>query len=327
MAQGNVGQKIKQLYLQSGILGKLIAVSTIVFLIFALANLVEYFIVGAPIVNADGKVIPSMTEMFRHNYMSAPGNPSLLLYKPWSIITQLFTHGDFSHLLFNMIALYFSGRIFINFFGERRLLLTYFLGGIFAYLFHLLACYTIPNMAIGGVASIFGASGSVMAIFIACVVHRPNYPVHLFGVIKLPLFVLGGLYLLSDLIGVGSVDTVAHFAHLGGALFGGLSVIKAFSSKNIMNRVDRFIFKSKLGKSSFKRNKSASPKAKGGKRKKSKMKVHQSTKASSQTDDEYNADKVVRKERIDAILEKISKKGYEGLNKEEKDILFNESKR
>ena len=150
----------------------------------------------------------------------------------------------------------------------------------------------------------------------ASAVHKPSYPVHLFGVFKLPLFVIAALYVLSDLMGIGSNDQVAHFAHLGGALFGGLSVINAFSSKNFMNRIDRFIFKLKLGSFSFKR-----------KPKKPKMRVYESTKASKQTDDEYNADKAGHKARIDAILEKISKKGYEGLTKEEKDILFNESKR
>ena len=260
--------------------------------------------------------MPTMTELFRHNYMSAPGDPSLLIYRPWSLVTQLFTHGSFTHFLFNMVALYFSGRIFINFFNQRRLLLTYLLGGIFGYLIHLIAYYSFPGIAEEGVASILGASGAVFAIFVASAVHNPSYPIHLFGVFKLPLFVIAALYVLSDLMGVGSKDQVAHFAHLGGALFGGLSVINAFSSKNFMNRIDRFIFRFKLGNISIKQ-----------KTRKPKMKVHQSTKASAQTDEQYNADKVVQKERIDAILEKISKKGYEGLSKEEKDILFNESKR
>lgn len=316
MAKENVGQYVKRLVLQSGMLGKLIAASTVVFLFFVLMGLGEFLFYGPPELFADVSVADTFTEIFRSKYFSAPGDPSLLLYKPWSIITQLFTHGSFGHFIFNMIALYFSGRIFISFFGERRLLLTYFLGGIFGYIIHIIAYYSFPGLSANGVAGLMGASGSVFAIFVASAVHKPSYPVHLFGVFKLPLFVIAALYVLSDLMGIGSNDQVAHFAHLGGALFGGLSVINAFSSKNFMNRIDRFIFKLKLGSFSFKR-----------KPKKPKMRVCESTKASKQTDDEYNADKAGHKARIDAILEKISKKGYEGLTKEEKDILFNESKR
>jgi membrane associated rhomboid family serine protease len=319
MAKENVGQYVKRLVLQSGMLGKLIAASTIVFLFFVLMALGERLFFGPPEVFANGTVAYTFTEIFRSKYFAAPGDPSLLLYKPWSIITQLFTHGSFGHFIFNMIALYFSGRIFISFFGERRLLLTYFLGGIFGYLIHIVAYYSFPGLAAEGVAGLMGASGSVFAIFVASAVYQPSYPVHLFGVFKLPLFVIAALYVLSDLMGIGTNDQVAHFAHLGGALFGGLSVINAFSSKNFMNRIDRFIFKLKLGSFSFKR--------KERKKRKPKMKVYQSTKASTQTDDEYNADKAGHKARIDAILDKISKKGYEGLTKEEKDILFNESKR
>lgn len=329
MAKENVGQYIKRLVLQSGILGKLIAASTIVFLFFVFMDLVVRLMGIPPTIfqYGDDIIVKTFTEVFRGDYFAAPGDPRLLLYKPWSIVTHLFTHGSFSHFLFNMIALYFSGKIFISFFGERRLLLTYFLGGVFAYIIHLVASYSFPVIAVNGVSGVIGASGSVMAIFIAAAVHRPSFPVHLFGVFKLPLFIIAALYLLSDIMGIGSGDQVGHFAHLGGALFGGLSVINAFSSKNIMNRIDRLIFKVKLRRPSFNRKKSSSSKASGGRRRKPKMKVHHSTKASTQTDDEYNADKAVQKERIDAILDKISKKGYEGLSKEEKDILFNESKR
>ena len=83
-----------------------------------------------------------------------------------------------------------------------------------------------------------------------------------------------------------------------------------------MNRLDRFIFKLKLSNNPFKR-----------KPKKAKMKVHRQDKVRNMTDDEYNSERTENKERIDAILDKISKRGYDGLTKEEKQILFNESKR
>lgn len=309
MDREGVRAYIRRIIAQSGMTGKLIAVNTAVFLVFLIITLIDtLFISGG---NVDG-VVPIAVQI--KTYFVAPGDPSQLLYQPWSIITQMFTHADFGHFIFNMLVLFFAGRIFVQFFGERRLLSTYIIGGIVGYLVHLLAYYTLPIYADAPyVPGILGASGSIFAIFIAAAAHRPSFIVHFFGVIRVPLFIIGALYVVSTLLKLGTPGHVAHFAHLGGAIFGALSVINAHSSSNFMNRLDRFIFQLKLSNFSFKR--------------KPKMKVYESSKAAKMTDDEYNADKVKRKERIDAILDKISKKGYEGLTKEEKDILFNESKR
>jgi membrane associated rhomboid family serine protease len=314
MAKENVGQYIKRLVLQSGMVGKLIAANTIVFLVFVLIGIFGN-LTYVPEIDADGFLMPSIGSIAK-GYFIAPGLASELIYKPWSVITYMFTHADFRHFFFNMIMLYFSGRIFVNFFGERRLLLTYILGGIFAYALHVFAYSVFPGMAVYGYPNILGASGSIMAVFIGAAFYQPGYKVNLLGVLSVQLFILAAIYVISDLAGLGSESRTAYIAHLGGALFGGLSVINALSSKNFMNRIDRFIFKLKVSGFSFKR-----------KQRKPKMKVHHSTKASTQTDDQYNADKVAHKARIDAILDKISKKGYEGLSKAEKDILFNESKR
>lgn len=315
MERENVGAYIKRLYKQSGIAGKLIAASTVVFLFFLILGLVQIlFFPPNELIPGSGIYEVGFADIVK-SYFAAPGTLSELLYKPWSLITYMFTHDGFRHFFFNMLVLYFSARIFVMFFSERRLLSTYFLGGIFAYLIHVGAYAFFPDLAgDAGPSSVVGASASIMAIFIGAAVHQPGFKIHLFGVIRVPLFVIAALYVLSDLAGIGSGDNVAHFAHLGGALFGALSVINANSSKNIMNRIDKLIFKLKLGNISFKR--------------KPKMKVYNTKKeAKNMTDDEYNSNKRARQDRIDAILDKISKKGYEGLTKEEKEILFNESKR
>ncbi len=313
MERENIGAYVKRLVRQSGVMGKLIAANTIVFLIFLVIGLVERLSGGGTVLLDNGSVIWGVEDTIK-GYLVAPGNPAELIYKPWSLITQMFTHANFGHFFFNMIVLYFSGRIFTQFFGQRRLLLTYFLGGIFAYVFHVVAYYSLPALMAQGAPNILGASASIMAIFVASAVYQPSYIVHFFGVLRVPLFLLAAIYVVGDLLGVGTNDKIAHFAHLGGALFGGLSVINAHSPRNFMNRFDKFIFKFKRDNFSFKR--------------KPKMKVYgSSSKAKEMTDDEYNANKSAQKDRIDAILDKISKKGYEGLTKEEKDILFNESKR
>jgi len=308
MERETIVQYVQRSIRESGMVGKLIVANTIVFLFFVLLGLVQAL--GFPPEEGQKGIVEIVK-----NFFIAPGNPGELLYKPWAIITHMFTHADFGHFFFNMIMLFFSGRIFVHFFGERRLLSTYIVGGIVAYIIHIGFHSFFPNLSPGiGVPNILGASAAIAAIFVAPAVYQPGFKVNLFGVVPVPLAVIAGFFVLSNLMGIGNGGQVAYIAHLGGALFGGLSVINAHSSKNIMNRLDRLVFKFKLG--NFK-----------PKKRKPKMKVYQTTETRNMTDDEYNSNKQARQERIDAILDKISKKGYDGLTKEEKDILFNESKR
>ncbi|MGB1102731.1 MAG: rhomboid family intramembrane serine protease [Crocinitomicaceae bacterium] len=294
---------IKRLIQESGMLGRIIAVNTAIFVVLILIRLISKLYENEELFNA---VVINLGAM---------GDPALVIRKPWTLVTHYFTHYEFLHFLFNMIILYFSGRIFLSFFSHRRLLLTYLIGGFFAYFIHVGAYYAFPLLQHEGPSLLIGASASVMAVFFAAAVHKPNMPVMLFGILKLPLIGIAALYLLSDLMGVGSGDSVAHFAHIGGAIFGALSVINAYSSKNIMNRIDRLIFRLKAGD------------FKWPKRSKLKTAYTSNRSAKDMTDDEYNANKKAKEERINAILDKISKKGYDGLTKEEKDILFNESKK
>jgi len=250
MARESTRQYVKRLIAQSGMVGKLIAANTVVFLIFLVISIVEKLFIGLP-EPKDGVVIMSLTAEIK-SYFIGPGEISNLLYRPWAIITQMFTHLDFGHFFFNMIVLFFSGRIFVQFFGERRLLSTYLLGGIFAYLFHVLAFAVLPVYADVPAGNVLGASGAIFAIFIASVVYRPSFIVYFFGVIKVPLFIIGALYVLSTLTNLGSGGNVAHFVHLGGAIFGALSVFNAHAPSNFMHRFDKFFFWLKLGSFSFK---------------------------------------------------------------------------
>jgi membrane associated rhomboid family serine protease len=303
MERENISTLVKRLLRESGMIGKIIAVNVGFFLFFLILNVFEKLF-----------GIPLLTLRVKY-YFVAPGDPSELLYRPWAIITQLFTHGDFIHLLFNMVVFYFVAQIFVRFFGERRILTTYLLGGVFAYVFHVVAYYVFPGLTVTGAPPITGASASIMAVFIAAAVYQPGFKVNLFGVFPVSLVILGALYVISDLTGLGSNDNVAHFAHLGGAVFGGLSVRNFSSNTNFMNRFDRWFYNIKWPNFSFKR--------------KPKMKAYKNPGANARkmTDDEYNAAKTAHQKKIDAILEKISKKGYDGLSKAEKELLFNESKR
>lgn len=282
--------------------GKLIAVNTAVFLILIVVQIITTLYLDTETLRTIGE------------YIAGPPATHLewILFRPWTLFTQMFTHIDPLHFIFNMLSLYFVSRIFTHFLGEQRLLLTYLMGGIFGYLFHVF-CYSVfPLFQELPQQGVIGASGAIVAIFTAVAIHQPKYRVKFFGIIPVSLIVLAILYIFIDLSRAGSADGVAHMAHLGGGIFGALSVIKVNSPNNFMNRFQRWLSKFKLPKLSLKR--------------KPKMKVYKGE-AKNMSDEEYNVSKKAHQDRIDAILDKISKKGYEGLTKEEKQILFDESKR
>ena len=231
---------------------------------------------------------------------------------PWGLFTSIFTHYDFFHLAFNMIFLYFTGKIFEQLFDQRRLLYTYILGGVFGGLLEIIAHAIFPKLQITS-DSVIGASGAIMAIFVAIAFYRPNLKVNLFGIFPIRLIFLAGLYILSDLLGLGSADGTAHFAHIGGAILGMLSIQNLHSSSNIVLRAENL---GKWLKSIFSRST------------KPKMKVKKGGAAGRpKTDEEFIAEAKERQDAIDRILDKISKSGYESLTKKEKEFLFNQSKK
>lgn len=228
------------------------------------------------------------------------------LMKPWGIFTSIFSHFGLWHLIFNMLFLYFSGQLFEQIFDKRRLWQTYLFGGIAGGILEIAAHYLFPSFQ-NTDNVVVGASGSIMAIFAALAFHSPNIRVNLFGIFPVKIYFIAIFFLLNDLIGISnSSDNVAHFAHLGGAIFGLISIQSIHSKNNILNVLGNF----------FDRFKKVFSTDGTSKTPKSKFK----------TDEEYNLEKKKRQEKTDAILDKISKSGYESLTKEEKDFLFNQSK-
>jgi len=233
------------------------------------------------------------------------------IYHPWGIITSIFAHFSFLHLAFNMLFLYFSGRIFEQLFDQKRLIYTYILGGIAGSIFEILANSLLPAFELSS-SVIVGASGSIMAIFFAIAFHQPKMTVNLFGVFPVRIIILAGLFLLTDFLNLGINDGTAHFAHIGGAILGIISVQNLYSSSNLVNAMQR------LGDSFIKFISKGSPRKR--------MKVVTKNNTRNQTDAEYNQQKKNKQAEIDRILDKISKSGYDSLTRQEKDFLFNQSK-
>lgn len=276
-----------------------------------LLNVLVFFIINILLII--GKANPSLgiTEFVSKTF-TLQTDPELFIRNPWGLFTSIFSHVGFFHLLMNMLFLYFAGNMFLQLFSNRRLLHVYIIGGIVGGLLELLSRQLLAGNSFFDYIPVVGASGSVMALFIAVAVHRPNIQVYFFGLFPVRLIVLAGIYVLMDLLQIRKGDGIAHFAHLGGALIGFLSVRNLHSSYNIINMSETFgqRFK-KFWAGIFK----PGPKMrveKGGRPK---------------TDEQFNAEKTAKQEKINKILDKISKSGYESLTKAEKEFLFSQSQK
>ncbi|MEZ4951582.1 MAG: rhomboid family intramembrane serine protease [Saprospiraceae bacterium] len=242
------------------------------------------------------------------------------LTHPWVFFTHMFLHKDFWHILWNMLYLYWFGRILGDLLGDRHILPAYLLGGLFGGLVYFLAAVAFPGFGLVNSYAL-GASAAVMAIVVASGVAFPDYTLHLLflGPVRLKYIVF--VLVLLDLIAVtGTDNTGGHIAHLGGAFFGYLYVSQ-MRSRGIdwsipVNRTLDSIA------DFFKNIFQPSRKPKVVYRNKSKMKT---ASGNQRTDKEPVSSS--HQEKLDQILDKIKQKGYESLSAEEKEFLFNASKK
>ncbi|WP_127844935.1 rhomboid family intramembrane serine protease [Psychroflexus aestuariivivens] len=234
-----------------------------------------------------------------------------LAFKPWTIITYAFMHAGIFHILSNMIILYFSGQFFLNFFSEKRLLNLYLLGAIGGALIYMLSYNLLPAFAGTGRSYLIGASASVMAILVGVATQAPNMQVRLFFLGNLKLWWIAAFLVVLDVVQIPISNPGGHLAHIGGATLGYLYITQLKKGNDIgswlQNITDGFasLFSSKSNRKS---------RMKTVHRKKTKTETTSTKKRSEQ------------QEKIDKILDKISKSGYDSLSKEEKDFLFKAGK-
>ncbi len=245
---------------------------------------------------------PIAGTQFIIDHFAISSNFQTLLYHPWSWITSLFLHYNFTHLFFNMLTLLFSGYIFLQYFKNRDFYLVYFIGGLLGNLLYVLSYNYFPIFqSIKESSFAMGASGAIMAILVAIACKVPNYEIQLllFGRIKLKWLAI--IFVIIDIISIPYGNSGGHFAHLGGAFFGGA-----------------FVFVPQIfAKYHFAFNKPWKHKHKT---------YHQNkTYSRPKTDEQYNTERAENRKKLDAILEKISKSGYNNLTKEEKAFLFDTS--
>lgn len=277
-------------------------------------------------------VIPSATSYLGLHFVLADN------FRIWQLLTYMFVHGGFTHIFFNMFALWMFGRVMENVWGPRKFLYYYLVCGIGAgimqelaqlgtYYFEGLYAYDHVNTGTAIITTgeylnlwnTVGASGAVYGILLAFGMTFPNERIFIFPIpvpIKAKWFVIGyaALELFSSVS--SSMDGIAHLAHLGGMLFGLLLILywrrhPGSDARFSRNRGQEFF--NNMKRNFEQRKKPSQPQTP----------PHQTPR---EADMEYNARKKQRQAEVDAILDKIRKSGYDSLTKEEKKRLFEASK-
>lgn len=291
----NIIEEIKQSFSKGNFLTRLIYINAGVFLLVKLLTII-LSVLGS--------------SMYWITYLELPAFFQTLIRQPWSIITYMFMHHDFIHLIFNLLTLYWFGKIFTEYFSQKQLVGLYFLGGIGGAALYVAAYNLVPSLNSHIFFSyLIGASASVMAIIFALVKYIPNEEVNLALIGPVKLKYLGLAMLVLDIIGTTSTNAGGSIAHIGGAITGYLFAASMINSgKDITDPINKIItFINGL----FYR------------RQKPKFTVHKNT---TKTDQEWNVENNNRKrennEEIDRILDKIRKSGYTNLSEEEKKRLF-----
>lgn len=236
-------------------------------------------------------------------FVSLSSNPAHLLWKPWSLFSYAFFHSGIMHIVFNMIVLNFSGRLFMTYFTAKQLLGLYVLSAVFAGI-----CYMLVFYVLNINAPIVGASAAIMAILVATTTYHPLMDLRLLLIGNVKLWHVTAVIIFIDLVQLRSENMGGHISHLSGALFGFIFIKLLQNGTDLSKGVSRFFgFFANL----FQKNKTTPFK-----------KVHKNyTKPV-----EKSIPKIITKDKsqqqIDEILDKISQSGYDSLTKEEKEFLF-----
>ena len=278
---------IQDRFKQANIVEKFITINLGVFLFVFLLNTLDFLF------QANNSLV---------NWFILPATFEGFITKPWTIITYGFVHVDFLHILMNLISLYFVGNLFVQYFTPKQFISFYVLGTLFGGIVFMLSYNFFPAFANDVSNSVLlGASAGVSAIFIGVATHIPNYQfkVPLLGFIKLWHF--AAFWIALDIIQIPAGNAGGHLAHIGGALFGFFYVNQGSATKTIFwGKISAFFA--------------------------SKRKPLKTVYKSKKTHTKKQANTTYKQQKINVILDKISKSGYDTLSKEEKDFLFKQGK-
>ena len=280
-------QNIQYKMLRSGSkLNLLIGINVIVFLLVNIPGTIETLLFNSHTISG-----------LSNEYLLLPAYLPKLLVRFWTPFTYMFMHAGIFHILFNMLWFYWFGQIFEEYLGKERTLGLYLMGGLagaflFVLSFNTLPFFTHENAAL--YSTMVGASASVMAIMVATATLLPDYTISLIfiGPVKLKWLIL--FFIVIDFLGIVGPNAGGEISHLGGGLMGYIYIKQLHRGHDWIGAIAG-LFKPK-----------------------SKLKV--AAKNTSRSSADYP-----RQEEIDNILDKISRSGYDSLNRQEKEILFRAS--
>jgi membrane associated rhomboid family serine protease len=290
----------------------LVIINVAIFIIASILHFVLFLSNG-------GKPSPMFEQIIKYLAMSSDG--VFVLTHPWLLFTNMFFHLEFFHILWNMLLFIWFGRVTGDFLGNHRIVFLYLCGGIMGSVLFFLSANLLPYGA-AGTRMALGASAAIMSIVVAAGTIAPDYNFRLLfiGDVKLKFIVLA--LLLIDLISITSnTNTGGHFAHLGGAIFGWIFVKLLQEGHDLslpyhrMTEYIQYVFSSK--KTAY------------GKNNPLKI-IHKNTRPKVRRTNE-NAERrgssIDYQAQLDHILDKIKQKGYDSLSDEEKEFLFQASKK
>jgi membrane associated rhomboid family serine protease len=297
-----ITEDIKRQFQSGSMVTRIIMVNLGFFVFFNLLNVFLFLI--------EGKTGTRFDTILEYFMVSSDGLE--ILTRPWSLFTNMFLHMGFLHFLFNMLWLYWFGRVFQELLGNQRVLGFYVISGIGGVLAFFLSA-NLTNLAVGGYA--LGASAAIMGIVIAAATIAPHYQLHLMFIGPVKLMYIALVVVFLDFIAIpGMENTGGHLAHLGGAATGFFLAQQLQSNKDWAAWFNG-IFTKVVGwfESVFTR------------RKKPTVAYRNPNKQRQQRQQKPNNSSLSGQERqakIDAILDKIKVGGYDNLTAEEKEFLF-----
>lgn len=236
------------------------------------------------------------------NKLMLPAELKTFIFQPWSLISYFFLHMNFMHILWNMLFLYWFGKIIHDNIGNNAIISLYVLGGIIGGLFYMSLYNIIPYYSERVSESLMlGASAGVFSVVVGSATLLPNYTFYLLFLGPVRIKYIALFYVLLSFLDVSGNNAGGEIAHLGGAFIGFLYIKQLQNGINMGEGIINFInyFSSEKRKTKRKADNVSS---------------------------ESNRESISQDE-IDKILDKISDSGYSSLSKKEKEKLFNASKK
>lgn len=279
---------------------RLIIINVAVFLFISLLTIL-YMLTG------HSMVLGTMQEVLVRN-ITLPLSFSRFIVKPWTLITYMFAQEGLFHILWNMVSLYWFGKLLSYYTATKKIIPLYILGGISGGLVTMIVFAIVPMFHGHAINNLIGASASVTAIIVATATLIPDVKINLLLIGPVKLLYFAVIVIFIDVLNVASEANVGgNVSHLGGALMGYIFIVQYKKGRDMSKWINRFF---DWVRGLFRINP----------RRKMKT-VHKR----AVPDEEYNMNRKAHQQTVDEILDKISKSGYESLTKAEKEILFKAS--